>query len=320
MLVKLPLATLVLMIVVQMLAWALEDTPYRRHDLDLLALNVEHIAFTPSPQIVIVGDSVTQDILKTYQIGDNGQVANLTTNQASGLIGSYFLLNRYLQANHAPKVLLIASTPEFFTYLQDKATAEVYLTSVFNKSNELDILKNSINQSSKKFIPALYKLKPTIGLKLLAFFASAPSGLLMGNRKPNPEIDTPKLGTTSASLETDIIHRGETALQIPQQNTLIIKRICDLAATRGFSIYVQNAPIAVGTREIWTKKNYLSEFDSMRKRIIGKHCKGVLWNIGAETPVVPNGGMRDAYHLARHDWTNVYAVFLNQLVMSLVSP
>ena len=113
---KLPGALAVILILIEALAFGLKEVRPNRHDLDRLAIVADQSNETINPSIIVFGDSVTQDVLKTFKIGVEGQVANLTTNKASGIIGSYLLLGRYLQNQPAPKTVAFAATPEFFAF------------------------------------------------------------------------------------------------------------------------------------------------------------------------------------------------------------
>ena len=80
---KLPVTLAVILILIEALAFALKDVRPNRHDLDRLAIVADQPSEAIHAEIVVFGDSVTQDVLKNFKIGVEGQVANLTTNKAS---------------------------------------------------------------------------------------------------------------------------------------------------------------------------------------------------------------------------------------------
>jgi hypothetical protein len=311
---RLPLAMLVLALGAEALAFGLDAVRYRRHDLDLLALNVDRPVPQPAPRVVLFGDSVTQDILKVYKIGEPGQVANLTTNKASGLVGAYLLLKRYLANNPAPRHVLFASTPEFYTFVPEGETARIYLMSVFRKADEKIFLNAFQGQVEPAFSPAILNLDQHIGLKLLALMAPRPNGLIMGTA-PIMQIkayNNPQ--NITSFLRADIIKRGTSPLLVPSENASLLEKICALAALHGMKLHFYHAPIPQGTAHIWNDNKYLDIFEAQRNEILEKHCAKSAPNINTELQIIPNWGMRDADHLLRYQWTNVYAARLNEIL------
>ena len=93
--VSLPIVLIFIALLAEVFAYLLKDAPLRRHDLDRLVVALKEGKSINAPTILL-GDSITQDVLKSYRIASTGEVANLTTNKASGVVGSMFLLKRYL--------------------------------------------------------------------------------------------------------------------------------------------------------------------------------------------------------------------------------
>ena len=73
----------VILILIEALALALEEVRPNRHDLDRLAIAADHSNETINSNILVLA-IVYPDVFKTFKIGVEGQVANLTTNKASG--------------------------------------------------------------------------------------------------------------------------------------------------------------------------------------------------------------------------------------------
>ncbi len=314
---QLPVALFAVALVAELLAHAADMVPYRRHDLDLLARNVQLDGASGSTyETVIIGDSVTQDILKTYIIGEPGSVANLTTNQASGLAGSFLLLKRYLQHNTPPRHIILASTPEFLTFHPAGETARVYLKTVFRKPDEVAYLNGYLEGDAPTFSPAVLELDDRIGLKFLAMLAPSPHGLLMGERRPDPDIAT-EASQLVPSLEQAISDRGQKPLIIPDANIKLFAGICGLARQHDIEIQIQTAPIPQTTFDNWQSENLLTRFDHQRIEIVAAECADVRVDISTDVLVVPDYAMRDSDHLVRHGWTNVYAVSLDRLVRRL---
>lgn len=311
---RLPVMMFAMALTAEALALALDGVPLRRHDLDLLAQNVRlPIEAQQAPNTVIIGDSVTQDVLKNFAIGAEGEVANLTTNKASGLVGAYLLVKRYLKNNKPPRHLFIASTPEFFTFHPSGETARVYVKSVFQEPDEIEYLDGVLNDDEVSFSPAILNLDKRLGLKALALMAPTPDGLIMGSRTPNPE-GTHEPRPQSKSLLRALEERGRASLEIPSSNTKILSDICALADRHGITLHIRNAPVAQSTYAAWVKTNILAGFEAQRRTLLQSACSGVNVELYSDQQIVPDGAMRDSDHLVRHDWTNAYAVQLNALM------
>lgn len=313
---QLPVALIALAVGVEVLSIAMDGIPFRRHDLDLLALNVNIETTDTSPGTIVVGDSVTQGIFKSYAIGAPGDVANLTTNQANGLAGTYLLLRRYLRHHAPPRYLVIAATPEFYTFQPDGETARVYLETVFRQPYEVAFLDAYLKREKAFYEPAIMHMDERLGLKFLAFMASSPGGLLMGDKQPDPD-GQPLAHDLQDNVRNDIRRRGENALIIPADNLPILQAICGLAKSYEFNIRILTAPIPETTYDMWTQSDRLTRFQSQRDTFFDAECPQLYSADQDRLLIVPDGAMRDSDHLIRHDWTNVYAVLLDDLVRRL---
>jgi hypothetical protein len=314
----LPGTTLGLALLAELLAFAADPIPYRRHDLDRLALAVELDKDSPERPLhsIIIGDSVTQDVLKTYTIGGDDNVTDLTTNMASGLAGSYLLMKRFLDRHAPPRHLVIAATPEFFTYLPEGEAARIYLRTVFRNSDEVDFLGSYLPAEEAFFMPAALEMDERLGKKFLALLAPSPSAITMGARAPDPGAQV-AMGIMNNFVRDDVERRGRHTLAIPEQNALVFRDMCRLAEQYDFSIHFQIAPLPRTVYSSWQQSGVLSSFEADVSRLFESECQNTKVFTDYEISVVPDVAMRDADHLVRHDWTNFYAVLLNDLILSL---
>ena len=159
-LIKLPVCVLFILLIIEVIAYFLSDYRAIRHGLDRKVSIIEKSNHYRLNDILLFGDSVTKDIVDDYNIyrKKNG-VANMTTNRASGFIGAYFLYQKYVKKNKPPKYVVVSSTPHFITFLPELKTKELYLTSVFNSTDEINLIakyykkkKHSFFQSFKNII------------------------------------------------------------------------------------------------------------------------------------------------------------------------
>lgn len=317
-LVKLPITLLVVVMVVEALAFVLEKVRPNRHDLDRLAMLADRSHATIIPSILVFGDSVTQDVLKTFKIGFEGQVANLTTNKASGLIGSYLLLKRYLQNYSAPKTVIFASSPEFFAFFPTGDVADIYLKSVFYHMDEQSYIQNYLNERKVSASLSLLNLKERIGSKIIALLTPTPTRFPMGQRVPNDETATED-ATVQAVVLKDILTRAERSIAIPSQNSEVFSDICSLAKKHNFNIHVIFAPVPKSIHKAWEKNQAYASFEIQLRELVNSGCQNATVSLHGILATVPDSMMRDGDHLVRHRGTNFYAAKLGEFTAGLMS-
>ena len=313
--VSLPIVLIFIALLAEVFAYLLKDAPLRRHDLDRLVVALKEGKSINAPTILL-GDSITQDVLKSYRIASTGEVANLTTNKASGVVGSMFLLKRYLKKNTTPKRIVIASTPEFFGHHPTGKAAEIYLTSVFNKTEERSWLLKNINNvsNSKKIDPAILNIENKIGYKALALFALTPDSLIEGDEMPNK---MPALESSSvhSSIQRGINGRSNEPLILSKIVGTALTNICKMIPK--IDLYFVMAPMPKTT---YLKRKEKGEIDSLRNKLL-EHLNGSCSNINFidinEYRVFPDISMRDSDHLRRPGWTAEYARLLKEIIRDL---
>ena len=315
---KLPGTLAVILILIEALALALKEVRPNRHDLDRLAIVADHSNETINSNIIVFGDSVTQDVLKTFKIGVEGQVANLTTNKASGIIGSYLLLNRYLQNHPAPKTVVFAATPEFFAFSPDGDVAELYLSSVFHHENEQDYINRYLGEKQSSSAMSLMHIEKRIGTKIISVLTPTPAKFPMGQRIP----DTTALASDTelpAHILEDILKRAEHPIDIPLKNSDVFSEICTLAKKHKFDIHIAFAPIPISIFEAWQKNGIFTSFVRQLRHVLNQGCGDVTVALDATLAVVPDHMMRDADHLIRHAGTSFFATKLNEFLAKITS-
>ena len=315
---KLPSTLAVILILIEALALALKEVRPNRHDLDRLAIVADHSNETINSNIIVFGDSVTQDVLKTFKIGVEGQVANLTTNKASGLIGSYLLLNRYLQNHPAPKSVVFASTPEFFVFVPEGEVANLYLSSVFHHQNEQGFIDKYLGEKQFPSFLSLMNMEERIGTKIISVLTPTPAKFPMGQRIP----DTTALASDTevqAHILKDILKRAEHPIDIPSKNSDVFSEICTLAQKHKFNIHIVFAPVPISLFEAWKKNGIFTSFLTQLRYLFSRSCHDVAVSLDTNLTVVPDHMMRDADHLIRHAGTSFFAAKLNEFLAKLTS-
>ena len=315
---KLPGTLAIILILIEALAFVLEEVRPNRHDLDRLAIVADHSNETIHSEIIVFGDSVTQDVLKTFKIGVEGQVANLTTNKASGIIGSYLLLNRYLQNQPTPKTVVFAATPEFFAFSPDGGVAELYLRSVFHHEKEQEYIDGYLGEQRSSSSISLVHLEGRIGTKISSVLSPTPVKFPMGHRVP----DTTSLATDAnvkAHVLDDILIRAELPIDIPAKNSDVFSEICTLAKKNKFNIHIVFAPVPISLFDAWKKNGIFASFLTQLRYLLNQGCQDVAVSLDTTLTVVPDHMMRDADHLIRHAGTSFFANKLNEFVAKLAN-
>ena len=94
--IKVPISIFIVLISIALFSMILKNIRPLRHPLDNLLYNLENSKPINS-KVVLFGDSVTQDIASVFDLSHEGNVANLTTNMANGIIGVLLLYKRYIK-------------------------------------------------------------------------------------------------------------------------------------------------------------------------------------------------------------------------------
>lgn len=308
--IALPLALFSLAALAEGAAMVLSGVSLRRHDLDTIVVALNH-AKLDAP-IVIAGDSVTQDTLKTHQIAPPGKIANLTTNEASGLIGTALLLRRYLERNAPPRHLLVASTPEFYAYHPDGAAAQVYVTSVFQKTDEKAELARLNIGGHESWWPAVLMIQERVWDKLTSSVTPAVTELPVGGVKPEPTGLEAVL--VPPRLAAELTKRAEMKLDLSLSARRALELICADSARYGFTLHLIRGPVPETVLVAWgSTENFNAQ---LRAATAG--CGAVVIEDINSRQVFPDYAFRDPDHLRRAGWTALYGRLLAEYVGNLM--
>lgn len=310
-LIALPLALFALAAIAEGGVFALKGVSPRRHDLDLVVAALDHAKL--NAPVVVGGDSVTQDILKTYQIAPPGKIANLTTNQASGLIGAAFLLRRYLEHNAPPRHLVIAATPEFYGYQPTGEAARVYLTSVFRRPSEKEELVRLGIGSPDRWWPAALMVKERLWDRVTGLLAPAVADLPLGDAIPEPaELDPAPI---LPHMVAQITERKKAKLEISSSARRAFELICAASAQHNFALHFVRAPLPKSVLAVWGANENLNAM--LRAATAG--CAAVVIDDMNSRQDFPDYAFSDPDHLRRPNWTALYGRLLSDYVMSLMT-
>lgn len=295
---RLPVALLILAVMVEAAAFALRDAPRARHPLDQLVLGLNQGAF--EADFVLLGDSVTQDVADTYRLAPAGALVNLTTNQASGIAGSYLLLRRYLMNNVAPRHVAVIATPEFMGFVPEADTAEIYLTSVFRRPGEAEILATfDVYDEGGVWSPAVLDIDTTVLEPLIGLVTAGPSPVSGGVLDPG-SVDGLEVPGGNAVGAAAIRSRIARPPALSDGAAKALSALCELARDSGVSLHIGWAPMPETIWRTWRQAEILSAWQA---RLADGACAGAWFHDFNAASAYADHGFRDPDHLRRPGWT-----------------
>ena len=309
---RLPLALLFLIGFIEFAAYSLSTTPKLRHPLDRLVANID--SWPGDSETVLLGDSVTQDVAWTYKLAPRNSLANLTTNQASGLIGSYLLLKRYLKIHNSPRRIVIASTPEFFSYSPTPQTAEIYLTTVFEDDAEINELQAAgITVPKNTWEPAVLNLENKIFDRIAGLmFAKTQSTEKLPISRISGQITKENL--QPKTLDKFVEVRATSNLQLSRDAKYSVKKLCELSQVHKFQIVFIWAPVPNTVLELWNAEARLDKLTEILKVTTAGSCFETDFADINQNITFPDHAFRDPDHLKRPYWSMLYAKTLRNLL------
>jgi hypothetical protein len=312
---RFPIAVFMLAAIVEITAALLANTPQLRHPLDYLILSMGPIE--NGGDVVLIGDSVTQDIAGQYALAPDNRIVNLTTNKASGMIGAYLLLRRHLEINHPPRHIIIAATPEFLGYSPPPQTARVYLNSVFTTPEEQRYLKAVGLASPKDFWkPAIFEIKDRIFNRVTSLLFRTFTFDNNSDLPPPSEVPLEGPGGNAVSYAAMEARQG-APLSISKSARRAIEGICSLSRLHNFKLHIITAPTPKSVHLKWKANNRISKLRNLIDEIAGPTCHNTTFTDINEVVTFPDHGFRDPDHLRRPGWANLYAQVLRNLVSEL---
>ena len=152
---------------------------------------------------VILGNSVAHQVFNHPSFHERTNIAMLATNEAIGMTGQYFIMQRYLERNRPPRAVILITHPSLKGSLSN-LTADNYICRTFTRPREiLDIL--------------LLKRDPVFSLKGAAY-------LLLPSFKYRLQLQKAWFGFTNAPIYTGITHAGRSGKNNNYSLTQILQK------------------------------------------------------------------------------------------------
>ena len=314
---RLPIALALFAAAAEITALILRDAPEIRHPLDRLLVAMQ--SGPKKAEVVLLGDSVTQDAASQYALGSETQIANLTTNQASGMTGALLLLKRHLaRSTTPPRHVAIAATPEFFAYTPRGATKDVYLLSVFRRADEQRYMAEAgIVTDGSSWKPAILEPERRIFNRAVGLV----HGLLSKPRIPlalppqNAPLETPGGNMASPSI---IEQRRVKRIEPSATARRAMKYICALSTTHTFTVHIVWAPAPASAHRLWLEHETLRGLERALEEPT-ENCRDLRFSDSNLLRSFPDHAFRDPDHLRRPGWTVAYSNLLRDLLAEMIA-
>ena len=317
--IKVPISIFIVLISIELFSMILKNIRPLRHPLDNLLYNLENSKPINS-KVVLFGDSVTQDIASVFDLSHEGNVANLTTNMANGIIGVLLLYKRYIKINKKPEAVIIAASPEFLGYSPQKEARRLYLSSVFtNKEEQLflkTILKEKDNLLEKNNILSISRFKEKVILPVLGLlFRKKNNKLAFGNIKVPPEIDK-TFSVSSNPTKLDFSRRTDSPPTMSKDASRALTMLCKILEENKTKLLIAWAPMPKSTWNAWKENNIFEDWQKLILHSNDNSCKKASFYDFSSSLNYSDLSFRDINHLKRNGWTKVYAIQLNNYIGS----
>ena len=314
---RLPMALALFAAVAEITAFILRDAPEVRHPLDRLLVSMQ--SSPNNAEVVLLGDSVTQDAASQYALGSETQITNLTTNQASGMTGALLLLKRHLaRSTTPPQHVAIAATPEFFAYTPRGATKDVYLLSVFRRADEQDYMAEAgIVTDGNSWKPAILEPERRIFNRAVGLV----HGLLPKPRTPlaQPPQDVPLETRGGNMASTSMIEqRSVKRIELSETARRAMKSICALSKTQAFTVHIVWAPAPESAHRLWLEHETLRSLERTLRKSTGD-CRNIRFSDSNLLRSFPDHAFRDPDHLRRPGWTIAYSNLLRNMLAEMIA-
>ena len=291
-------------LVIEGLGWALRDIPPSRHPLDQLVFALDNV--TPNAPILLAGDSVTQDLANTYDVSRNENMANLTTNAASGMVGLLFILQRYMSKNSTPKHVVLAATPYFIGFVPEVDTYDTYIRSVFTRDAERAWLReHGLEDGGEQWKPAILTLENSIVDPVVGWLQTIPSKLPGRGETLRKDI-APELPGGNAVAQEELRKYADTESRIGPVAEKAIRDICRLLAKQDVAFHISWAPIPETIYTKWLQTEYLQRMKAAILQAGGADCAAIRFGDFNHAKSYPDHAFRDPNHLRRPGWVAAY--------------
>ncbi len=308
---RLPLALIAIAMAAEGVALVLRNVTLHRHNVDDLAYSVEHDR-VPYP-VVLLGDSVTHNVVHRYRIGAPGEVADLTTHAFAGLPSSFFLLRRYLMSGHRPRQVVLAASRDVFVYPIEKSMFTYYVASVFTSPYERHFLQSHYaSYVDYSWRPAALNLTTRIGEPLFSLIRR-PGDQIATAPEVAPSIPVPDRFPGYHADEAVIARKAADVWNVRPEARAILDEICRLSREEGFVFHLYWAPMQAELHDALKRSGKLAALDAELATIFSENGTRVSIDDSVDAQRYPYFD-RGLMHIRGSGWEETYALELGAFI------
>jgi hypothetical protein len=311
-----PLAAAIMLVVAQVLAWLLADVPLRRERTDDFAIAVvqEHSLH----RLLLFGESTTRMATKAYNVGDPGDVLNLTSEGFFGLAGDALLLQRYLTAHPAPAYVVLSNNPHLYTIEEDVGQYRRYLWSLFRQPDE-HIFLHSLYPTiaNHDMLPAVLNTQERIVEPFLSLLTRGPAKYDELGLDPRGDVPLEPASFNAAADSTIELIRDDP-LKLTQSGQKAINKICQLSAQYGFSVEFLWSPSHVSAVSAWKESGRFAALEQ-EIRDAAQSCVNISFYNSNDVIAYPSFD-HEGTHLRGEGWKQRFTSDLRNHLMALINP
>ena len=314
-LIRVPVAAIGLLLVLQALAMALERVPLRRSYMDDLALAVGQDS--APHRVVLLGDSITLVSTRGYQLGRGlRDVANLSTIAWTGAAAELFLLERYLASHPAPDYVVYASAPDDLDNRDSAQLLHYYDWNVYTLPRERAFMRQYIpGIDARETLPAALNIQENILERLVSLTKRTPPSFPEGERVPNPAVVTEPVTGDRMDLAIQR-QRLQKGLSLGALEMAVLRDVCRLSEHYGFKLVMVWPPLPSPISKEWRGSGQMAALDASIAQVGGKDCRrGPGFDVNSLRAYTNFN--RDGFHLHGSDWEERYAADLSAFIATL---
>jgi hypothetical protein len=308
---RLPAAAIGIALLIEGAGHLLGGVTLHRHSIDDLANAVTHDEH--AYPVVLLGDSVTNNVALKYRIGDPGVVADLATHAQAGLPSSLFLLERYLRSGHRPRHVILAASRDVYVVPIDKPTFKRYVTSVFTLPYERDFLTRYYpDYVDYRWRPAALSMDTRLVEPLISLARRPGNEIWVAPTAPAPN---PQLERFSDEAEDPAVFKMKLASPdiVRPEARAILGEMCRLSRQYGFELHLVWPPMQAQLHERLQARGSLQRINTQLADIAREsHTTMSIDDSGAEREYPYfDGGL---LHIKGAGWEQLYALQLGAYV------
>jgi hypothetical protein len=308
---RLPCSALVLALAVQGIAFGLSGVPILRGRPDELALAV--LKDPANYRVLLFGDSITRIATTRFALGPPGEIGNLATDRYVGLVGSLFLLQRYLSAHDRPERVVVVLAPSLYELGDDIGIARDNLWLTFNRPDERDFLRTYIPGIEwRDWLPAVLNVWERLVYPFSSYLIAQYLTLRIEAGSRSAKADAAVEFAPRAEVEKEAFDHIRRAGLSPM-NAEALRRLCNLGKSHGFRIDIAWPPLPAQLRTMLTSSGALAELESGIGSIMEGDCDFGGFVDFNEVRTYPDKAFRnDLAHLFGDGWEQRYAADLRE--------